>query len=68
MNKIRKPRNLRKVKISENGSLSCSNPYVNWIAEELPIRVTLDGTFGVQDLEWIILKIKSNKSHKPDSL
>jgi hypothetical protein len=62
----RKPRNLRKVKVGANGSLYGLNPYVHYDPNNIPTRVTLDAEFGIEDLVWIINKIKSNKQMNSD--
>jgi hypothetical protein len=54
---MRKPMNLRGVKIDDNG-FSGSNPYVCFFSNREPVRVTLDGEFGVADLEWILNSMK----------
>ena len=59
--KRRKPRNLKKVEVFDDGSLHGLNPYVNYDADMLPIRVTLDGVFGIEDLIWIIDKINNTQ-------
>ena len=53
---MRKPINLRGIKIDENG-FSSSNPYI-FFSDKEPIRVTLDGKFGIVDLEWILNTMK----------
>ena len=62
--KPRKPRNLKAATVDHDGSIGCSDPYVSWWAPRLPSRVTLDGEFGIQDLEWIITQMKKEKTNE----
>jgi hypothetical protein len=52
-----KPRNLKKLIISDDGSLHCHSPFVRYENDRV---VELDGYFGIKDLEWIIKKMKND--------
>ena len=55
---MKKPKNLKRAEIDRAG-FACMGPYVYCDFTTKPLRITLDGVFGVQDLEWIIEKMKA---------
>jgi len=57
---MKKPKNMRNVLADENG-LYGLGPYVYLDVDDKPLRVTLDGEFGVQDIEWILYEMKRDK-------
>lgn len=56
---MRKPKNLKDVKVQQDGKLWGTNPFVclGW-EERSGLSCTLDGKFGPQDLEYILAKMK----------
>ena len=54
---MRKPRNIKNIKLDKNGFYGV-NPFASFSNEIKPLRVTLDGEFGIQDLEWIVFHMK----------
>ena len=54
---VRKPKNLKEADADTTGFTCISSPYVYCDFTMKPLRVTLDGEFGIQDLEWIIEKM-----------
>ncbi len=61
-----KPGNLKKVKILEDGrSLHGLNPYVDFDADEKPLRITLDGNFGIEDIRWLLQWMSAQQENAP---
>lgn len=54
---MKKPKNLKKVYTTYR-YFECINPYVSCLFETKPLRVTLDGQFGIKDLEYIVARMK----------
>ena len=61
---MKKPHNLKKVRILlDKKSFHGLNPYVNFDADGLPLRITLDGIFGIDDLRWFVERMLATQQH-----
>jgi len=62
---MRKPKNIKSMEIKDDGSFwTDGGHYVFCDAISKPLRVTLDADFGIQDLEWILNRMRMIKKRE----